>query len=146
MPAEAYVMRRDEPEWTPARGMARGTMAGVLVAAGLGLAFYALAYGAPFVTLNFALRVAWSFGVTWIVFTVVQRAAGMVGWPVTILGVVLSMAVILASHAAYAQAGVPTRDGVVDGWARWFHPWNLFVANLPTFIGVGVCAWREHEG
>lgn len=50
-------------EWTPARGMMKSFVAGTAAALGLSLVMYALAYAAPYVTLNFLLRTALAFAV-----------------------------------------------------------------------------------
>lgn len=144
--AESHVR-----EWTPARGMMKSLVAGTAAAMGLSLVMYALAYAAPYVTLNFALRTALAFAVVWLLARVVQSTAGMVGWWATSLTLVLTAMVFAATHAAYATAGVPTggRMGlpdVMEGWHVWFEPWTLVVTNLSTFVGAGVCACREHEG
>lgn len=146
--AESPVCAR---EWTPARGMAKSLVVGGAAATGLAMVLYALAYVAPVLTLNFALRTAFSFAVAWLLFRVVQDAAGMVGWWSTGLTLVLTAGVFLATHAAYAAAGVPTGGrgnlpAMVDGYEAWFNPWTLLMCNLSTCVGAGVCAWREHDG
>jgi hypothetical protein len=134
-----------QDDWSPAIGMRRAVLRACVVALIIGASLFPVDVYLPAVLLNFWIRLAVSFGTAWILFRVVQGAAGMVGWPCTALAVGLSLLVLLSNHVAFAVFGVPTRAGVVYGWT-WLHPATLLGCNVSSLIGVTFCAVMCHSG
>src|SRR5262245_51853311 len=130
-----------QDDWTPAKGIVRGLIAGVVCATVLAAILAPVAWYFPSVTTDMLLRAAFAFGVAWILFGAVHRAAGMVGWPCTWMVVVLTLLVMLSNHVVFAVHGVPLRDGTLQIGGMWFHPLILLTMNLGTLIGLGFCAW-----
>jgi hypothetical protein len=134
-----------EPDWTPASGLLRGAVYGLIVALGIAVLLVPVAKWAPTLLLNAYLRVALGFAVTGSLAAAVQRGAGMVGWPCTGLAVGLAVLVLVTNHVVFAICGVPTRSGLVVGWA-WLDPGVLFGMNLLALVGVGSAGALCHRG
>jgi hypothetical protein len=132
-------------DWTPWKGLRRaavhGAIASVLAAALLGV----IARYAPLVLLNVWIRLATGFFVTWTLFAVIHRAAGMVVYPCTAMAAAYALLVLFSQNAVLALHGVPGKDGVVAGWI-WLDPGALIAVNCLGLIGVGIGIALCHEG
>lgn len=134
-----------ETEWTPARGLLRALAWGVLVAVLVAILLSMIAWYAPTLLVNWLLRAFIALLVAWVLFSVIHGAAGMVGWPCTLMVIVLALLVMLSNHVVFAWNGVPTTKGTLAG-PLWLDPTVLLIQNLSTLIGVGGCAALRHSG
>ncbi len=155
-----------EDSWTPAAGLRRGLVHGLVAGVILALAFGFFGVWLMGMVIPWHVRSAIAFGVGWIVFVVVQRAAGMVGRDVTALAAGLTVLSLFLQHGVFAVFGIV--DPVdAAGWflfpvqivrgmvgseggrligAGWFHPLVLVAVNgLPT-TGVIFAAALRHRG
>lgn len=130
--------------WTPAIGMKHAVLWGVVTAALLAavLAIPAI-YAAPLIMGGARWFIA--LFVAWILFAVTQRSSGMVGWPITILAVGLTLLIMFSTHVVVAVNGLPTTKGVIQGWAL-LEPGFLIGSNLTTPIGIIAAALFCHRG
>ncbi len=104
-----------------------------------------LAWFLPSLAANWLLRSALAFFTAWILFEAVHRAAGMVGWPFSILVGILTVLVLVSHHVIFALHGMPTTHGVVAGWT-WFRPGVLLLLNGPPLVALLGCIWLRHDG
>ncbi len=132
-------------EWTPARGACRALCGGTLAALLCALFADIAAWHFPYACLHWMLRGACAFGVAWVLFRVVHRAAGMTSWFCTTLAVALAILVMLSQHVVFALHGVWTVHGVVAGWS-WCDPATILACNMTALAGIGLCAAQYHEG
>lgn len=131
-------------DWSPARGLVRGAVAGLMAAVMLaGLADW-LAWRAPLLAANGWLRTAASLGSMFVMFYVVHRASGMTGPPCTAIVVVLVALIAGSQHVVFALHGVPSTQGLVLGW-EWCAPEIMLLMNIWTIVGIafGVLLWRD---
>ncbi len=138
MAMQLYPWTDDEEavgDWTPERGIRRALAWGVLAALVCGAVLNVPVFGLPPATLQWPFRLAFAFAVTWVLFRVVHRAAGMAGTFCTTLVVVLSLLVMLSQYVVLAMHD----ESVLD-------PAILCISFVPTLIGVGFCAWLCHHG
>lgn len=134
-----------ETEWTPARGLLRALAWGILVAVLLAILLSIVAWYAPTLLVNWLLRAFIALLVTWVLFSVIHGAAGMVGWPCTWMAIGLALLVMLSNHLVFAWNGVPTTKGTLAG-PLWLDPTVMLIQNLSTLIGVVGCAALRHSG
>lgn len=135
-------------EWTPGRGLRRAILLGgfwSIVAAAL---LAVIAWFAPALLFNALLRAFVAFGVAWLLFGIVQSAAGMVGGWCSFIAGTFSLAVMVSNHFVWAIHGAPIGDTgeTLVGFAEWFNPAALLVLNLWSAIGIGACALICHNG
>ncbi len=135
----------DEPDWTPGLGWCRALVRGGAATVVMSLLLAPAAWFAAPVLLNFLLRAFLALVVTWVMFGVVHRAAGMVGARCTALGVILSLLVFLSNHVVFALHGIPTQQGMVGG-AAFLTPPALLALNISTAIGVTAGALLRRDG
>ncbi len=128
------------------RGLLRGLIwgFGIALIVGIGLAF--VARYAPYLLVNAVLRVAFAFIVTWLLFAVVQEAAGMTGYLINTIVICSSLMVMLSHHVIWAVWGVPSADGLIIGFSVWFSPGALFIPSLFWCIGMIGCTALCHSG
>ncbi|CAG1005628.1 hypothetical protein PHYC_03248 [Phycisphaerales bacterium] len=145
-------------EWTPLRGMIKATVYGIVAAALLAAANIGAskATGGTY-SQSMILFMAGAFLTTWILFSVVHWAAGMVGAACTTLVCVLAMLVFVVMQLHLAMdlgpiaGGAPVRGGedigqTLTGFHVWFSPYVLLVMVGSKTIMMGVCAWIRHDG
>jgi hypothetical protein len=137
--------RPEREKWTPAQGLRRGALFGLIAMVVIILLLAPVAVYAPYVLIAWLPRSAIAFVVAWILFSVVQRAAGMAGWMVTALAVTLTLVVLLSHHVVFRIHSVPTHTGAPSGWES-LHPLTLVGLNLLPLILVGFCAALRHRG
>lgn len=159
--------RRRRPAWTPQLGLRRAAAWGGLTAVLLAVVLAPLAAKASPMVLPLWTRIPLAFGVIWVLFKVVQRAAGMVGPSCSALAVGLGALVLLSNHVIFATAGVPTAIEDADWWFAlvslvgqiieptddlfigpgWFHPLVLLLVNLvPLLFGGGIAMALCRQG
>lgn len=143
-PQEDFAEREERADWTPARGLLKGIVAGLVTAAILGVAADLFAWYAPLLALNIWLRGGASLLTMWLLFLVVHRAAGMTGPPCTAVVVVLVLLLAFSQHIVFALHGVESRMGRTAGW-EWCSLTVLAVANVSTAGGIifGVLLWHD---
>jgi hypothetical protein len=156
-----YDEARGVDDWTPTRGLVRGALRGGIAAGVLAGLLAVLAVELPYAIIPLWVRAPLAFGVCWVLFQVVQRAAGMVGPPCTFLALGLAALVLLSNHVTFALHGVPVSEGVERWWVipmslveeivpargdlligwSWCHPYAvLTLSGLPLVLGGGFCA------
>jgi hypothetical protein len=142
MSEEEEIIERED--WTPAGGWFRGVIAGVAMAAVLGLVANLVAWHAPWVAANGWVRTGATLASMWLVFWAVHRWAGMTGPVCTAVVAVLVVAIAFSQHVVFAVHGVPTSKGTVVGW-EWCSPIALIGLNIWTLFGIafGVALWRD---
>ncbi len=135
-------------EWTPGRGLRRAIMLGALWSIVLAALLAVIAWLAPIILLNAVVRAFVAFGIAWLLFGVVQDAAGMVGGWCTFIAVALSLATMVSNHLVWAIHGGPIDEcgETIIGLSVWFHPAALILVNLASAIGIGACALMCHHG
>lgn len=143
-PADLDQANRHD-DWTPAKGLVRGSVRGSLVALVLVSLLASVAWYVPHVLLNPWVRGSLAFFIAWVLFGVVQRAAGMVGAHCSAIAIGLALLVMLSHHVVFAIHGVATGDGIAIGW-EWFHPWALTLVNLTAMVGIAMCTLMRHRG
>lgn len=136
---------RGDSEWTPQIGMRRAIIRGALVAALLVIATGLLAWFLPTLVLYTLLRTFLALAIVWLLFTVVQDAAGFVGGPISAIAIALTFAVLLSHHIIFAIHGVPTRMGMMIG-EFWFHPLTLAAVNAAPACAVVAATAICHRG
>ncbi|MCP4250540.1 MAG: hypothetical protein GY778_26145 [bacterium] len=145
MTLNATVPMDEDDDWTPARGLARAAIRGMIVAIVLAAVTGLVAYCLPFLVFNFWLRAALGFVLALIMFATVQNAAGMVGPRCTALAVGLTLLVLLSHHGVAAVHGMGTTNEVLIGWGFWLDPVVLGSYNISALIGVVFCAVLSHS-
>ncbi|MBU0638592.1 MAG: hypothetical protein KKB50_06985 [Planctomycetes bacterium] len=136
---------QDDEDWTPAKGMLRAAAFGVPTAVLLAGLTMLGAYYVPVLFLNMLLRTALAFAIAWILFGVVQRSAGMVGYSCTALAIVLTLLVLCSHNVVFALHGIGTVSTTTANW-EWLHPFALLAVNIVPLIGVIACALMRHSG
>ena len=137
----------EDDDWTPKGGLRRAIVRGTVTAAILAGALALVGYYVPELIINWRLRAALGFVVAWILFGVVQRAAGMIGGHCSALAVGLAVAVLLSNHVVFAIHGVPTSQATpFIGWRYWFAPGVLGFYNASGLLAVAGCALLRHSG
>ncbi|TWT46055.1 hypothetical protein RAS1_25000 [Phycisphaerae bacterium RAS1] len=144
-PSQPANRAPDDAEWTPAAGIRRGVVHGLIAATLLAAATMALAYFVPLLVLRGTLRSALAFLIAFVLFSVVQRAAGFVGWPCTLIVVAYSTLVLFSHHLVFAVRGVQLSQGVASG-AGWLAWPTLLIVNTIPMIFVAFCAMICHHG
>jgi len=157
---------REEESWTPAAGLRRGLIHGLVVAVILALVLGFLGVWLMGMVIPWHMRSVLAFGVGWILFVVVQRAAGMVGRDVTTLAVGLTVLALVLQHAVFAVFGiidpvdaagwflfpvhivqglVGSHEGRLIG-IGWFHPLVLVAVNGFPVVGIVFAAVLRQRG
>ena len=134
-----------EKAWTPAIGMRRGALWGGLAAAILAAVAGFLSYKAPLLAIIIYYRVAFGFVAMWIIIGIVQRSAGMVGWPCTGAAVGLSLLVFLVERAVIATFA----SGSFSPWGVtliWDQPLETMLLMLPMVGGMAGAGAVCHGG
>lgn len=131
-------------DWSPARGVIRGVIAGVAMAAVLGVLADVVAWHAPLMAANGWVRTGAALASMWLLYWAVHKAAGMTGPFLTVTVVVLVIAVAVSQHVVFALHGLPTSGGSLVGWG-WLSPIALVGFNIWTFFGIvfGVVLWHD---
>lgn len=155
---------RDEP-WSPVIGLRNAAVRGGIVAAILAVLLIPVSIYLPYMTIPWLLRAPVAIGVAWIMFKVVQDAAGMAGGPCTALALLLTFAVMLSQHLVWAACGVleitsvewwsfpagilhqqiPEQNGRLIG-PNWLHWYILVAVNVAPLVVAGCIAaafWRD---
>lgn len=132
-------------DWTPTRGLVRGVIWGSVAALVITVLSAPIAIFAPHVLIIWLPRTAIAFAVAWILFGVVQRAAGMVGVPITAMVIGLTLLVLASHHFMFAVYGVPTTRGLSTGW-EWVGPVTLLFVNIGPLVGIAACTALRHSG
>jgi hypothetical protein len=99
----------------------------------------------PWLVLLTLLRSVEAFFVAWILFVVVQNAAGFVGLAPSALAVAFTLAVLFSHHVIFAVAGVTTTRGAVPA-SVWFDPIMLATVNVIPCIALAVAVALCHRG
>jgi hypothetical protein len=132
-------------EWTAACGLRRAALWGTVAAIAVALAVAPLAYYAPTVILNLYVRAAMTFAIALIMFSVVQRCAGMVGLAPSALAVGFTLAILYSNHVVFAWHGVVLRDGATSG-SIWLHPMLFLTLNVPALVVLVITTVLCHNG
>jgi len=135
-------LRTADP-WTPGRGLRRGLLWGMLLAAVLAVAADVLAWHGPLWVVNGYFRTAASLGSMYLLFFVVHRGSGMTGLACTAIVVVLVLAIAGSQELVWAVH--PFKVPPAAGWNYlWIAAKFPFGAEIWTMIGVvfGVLLWH----
>ena len=152
LPPQAGEVRDDvtieDAPWSPAGGLLRAGVWGVMTATGLAALTCVAAWYAPLATTHLFLRTFLTFVIAAVLFAVVQRRAGMVGAACTTMALVLTALVLVSHHVVFAIHGVPTNrvDLALVDWA-WLSPGAIFGLNVFPFAiggGIGAVIWHRH--
>ena len=153
--------------WTPLIGLRRGFVHGVAAAGVLALLMTPVALYLPFMLIVAWLRIPLAFGLTWVLASVVQRAAGMAGGACSAVTLAVGGIALMSNHIVFALFGVPdvgmvdpwwttpmtlvnevvpAQEGMVIGW-RWLHPYTLAIVNVvPLGLGGGFATAFRNSG
>lgn len=155
----------DDVPWSPAIGLRNAAVRGGVVAAILTVLLIPVSMYLPYMTIPWLLRAPVTVGVAWLMFKVVQDAAGMAGGPCTVLALALTFVVMLSQHLVFAVHGVlelssmewwafpagllpkqiPDQNGLLIG-PQWLHWYVLVAVNVPPLAVAGCIAaafWKE---
>lgn len=135
----------DTHRWTPTTGLRRATVWGGLATCAWIAILAVPAWYVPTVLMDWLIRLALAFAITWSLFGVVHRAAGMAGTSCTAIVVACTAIVLFSQHLVFAMHGVTTQQGEVSGWA-WCTPETLLLINGIPVIGVAFAVILCHEG
>jgi hypothetical protein len=131
----------DADDWTPARGLLRGTVWTSLAGGVLGTMLCVVTYYAPPLTLHRVLNFVCGFLATGLLFSVMHRAAGMVSLPGTAVVVLWA---VLIFEARYVT--VLTLADVPISSAALFDPAGIFRVNLMAWGGMAVAVFMCRDG
>ncbi len=155
--ADDAAASRESKEWTPQRGLINGMIACLIAAAVMTTGWTALTCKAPTGLLfhvcddpkaTFFLAIIGimiGFVMTWILFTCMHKASGMVSLHCTIGVVIVALLMILARQIAIASLGVTVAGLEVSGW-EWMGMRRIVISNIGVWIGVGGAAYFFNEG
>lgn len=134
--------------WTPIRGIIKALWQGPVVATIFAIVFIPVVIYAPMILFNGLLRAFIAFGLAWMMFGIVQDAAGMTGWFSSAWAIVLTLGVFLSHHLVAALTGVEIvgSDGPPLAGAEWLNLGWIVVVNLVSLIGIGAAAMICHTG
>lgn len=145
-------------EWTPLRGMVKAAVYGLIAAtalAGINVGLSVVTNG--MYSQSLVLFMVGAFLTTWVLFSVVHWAAGMVGGACTALVCVLATMVFVTMQLHLAMDLGPLKGGAlvaggrdvgqhVKGFETWFSPGALLLMVGTKSLMMGVCAWIRHDG
>ncbi|MCK4343201.1 MAG: hypothetical protein KAY37_15925 [Phycisphaerae bacterium] len=136
-----------DEEWTPAIGLSRAAVQGLIAALILAALITSLTLFQPLFSISVWVRMILALIVAWILFRTVQNAAQMTGWRVTALVVGLTLLVMYSQHIVLAVHGAPVGSAgeCVRGWV-WLHPLVFVVGNAPSLIALPFVAVLLHRG
>lgn len=162
-----YEPGADGADWSPELGFRRGLVHGGGAALMLALLLAPAAAFLPYVVLPWIVRTPLTFGITWLLFLSVERAAGYMSPRIIALTLMLALLVLCSNHVALALANVAgagmaeewwifpanlteTMLGISDsraiGWS-WLHPYVLASINVvPLVVAGGFCAALKSRG
>jgi len=153
----------DQPgpgEWTPARGLRRGTIGVVVAALVLGTLWCLLAWRRPDVVVAYkheeagvSIAMASAGGIVafllmWVLFSVMHRGSQLVGGLCPVIVVAAMLLMVFAKQATVAATpGVDTIDGLLVSGRAWLAPGRFLTSNVGVWIGMvmGVLAFREGD-
>lgn len=162
-----YDPRKSEPELSELAALRRGALFGLAAALALAGVLAPLAASLPFVLIPTYIRTPLTFGVMWLVLSAVQRGAGMVGAPCTIIALALTLVTLFSHQVVFAFSGVPYASGLAPWWVHpmefvaeffpkggrslrggaWLHPYVTVALNgAPLLLGGGFCAALRGRG
>ena len=132
-------------DWTTGHRAAPRRRLGMITSLLLAGVLTLLAWAVPVMFAVIWLRIAAGFGVAWVLFSAVQRAAGMVGWLCTGLAVMLAFLTLLVPDAVAlcCYTGASESQEVPLGSAIFL---LLTVRGLPSLFGILACAALCHHG
>lgn len=154
----------DSP-WSPAIGLRNAAVRGGLIALIMSVLLIPVSIYLPYMTIPWLLRAPVALGLAWLMFRVVQDAAGMAGGPCTALALVLTFAIMLSQHLVWAANGVlelssmewwsfpagvlrqqiSVQNGLLIG-PNWLHWYIIVAVNVPPLAVAGCIAtafWRD---
>ncbi|MBN2447756.1 MAG: hypothetical protein JXO22_13565 [Phycisphaerae bacterium] len=115
-----------DDDWTPAIGLRRGAIGGLIGATILTFAFIGLQIILPPLFIPVWLLVAYGFLTGWILLGVIERAAGMQMWPLTVLTLVLVPVIWWIECTTWTSWYVVSPGGATAGiLAFWLWPTTL---------------------
>ena len=135
----------DDAEWTPQIGLRRAALRGAILCVVLCALTGLLAWFLPAVTINIYLRSFLAFVVAWLLFSLVQDAAGFVGFPVSAIAIGYTLIVLISHHVIFALHGVPSTKGVMIG-SIWLDPLVLFGVNFGPLGAIAFATALCHRG
>ena len=131
-----------EPEvddWTPGRGLIKGTIWTVATSVVLGAVLCTITYYVGPLTLRGLLNIAWAFAITWVLFVVMHRTAGMTSLPGTLIVVLLAL-LLFGARYLFWWMYVLELEGVRVSVFYLFHPSVVFEPRVTIFIHLPACA------
>ena len=144
-------------EWTPARGLLKGTIACLMAAVVPGVGWCAAAWHVPEATVVHlhedakvmlflvVIGALVGFASAWILFAVMHRFSQMVGGLCPVSVVVVVILIVLAKQIVLATHGVKLPSGSVIGWS-WLEPVTVLKSNLGTWMGIAAAVYLFKDG
>ena len=140
-----YLRGPEKKEWTPGRGLLRGTIYSLIVAAMLGAILCAVTYYVPQLTCHWLLNMASGFLVTWVLFVVMYRAAGMASKTGALVVILWTLLILVAKYLALLMHLLNTAPGTGMLWSS-FNVVEMAGVSFPAWIGVLVGAFMCKDG
>ncbi len=138
-------------KWTPEIGLRKALIAGCITALILSITLIVIALlTSPVMIFSFTLRIVAAFVITWILFAIIHRAAGMTSPRLTALAVTLALLVMLSNHLimAFPNFDPNAKEPITESanTAFWLSISFLFYVNIPAFLGIGFCTAFSYNG
>ena len=138
-----YLKEPEQEEWTPTAGRRRGAIHTLIATVLLAALFGGLALLVPTLAAHWALNIAYGFLITWILFAVMYKAAGMVCPWCAIIVIACAVLVITVKHIALL-----THLAGSTGSSSWslLSLLDLLVRNFTAWVGVAAGAYCCQDG
>ena len=140
-----YLRGPEKKEWTPGQGLLRGTICTLIAAAVLGALLCTVTYYAPRLTFHWLLNIASGFLITWVLFVVMYRAAGMASNTGALVVILEACLILVGKYLALLMHLLNTAPGTGPLWSS-FDVAEMAVVSYPAWIGVLVAAFMCKDG
>lgn len=138
-----YLKEPEQEEWTPTLGRSKGTIHTLIATVLLAALFGGVARLVPTLATHWALNIAYGFLITWILFAVMYKAAGMVCPWCALIVVACAVLVITVKHLAlFSHLSGSTGSSI---WSLFSFP-DLLLRNFPAWVGVAAGAYSCKDG
>jgi hypothetical protein len=132
-------------DWTAARGLVTGSLCVAIAVTILATAAYWVTRSVPLLTGYWLLAIGEGFVVTWILFALMHKNAGVV-WDVQIPIVLAGAAcVVAARYLGYLEFIAVRQEPPVSAWSL-FRPSEFLLLHLTTWFGAALATLACKDG
>ena len=140
-----YLREPEKKGWTPGQGLLRGTVYTLIVAALLGAILCTVTYYVPQLTCHWLLNIASGFLITWVLFVVMYRAAGMASNTGALVVILWACLILVAKYLALLMHLLNAAPGRGPLWSS-FDAAEMAAVSYPAWIGVLLAAFMCKDG